>query len=117
MEENKEGQMATSGEPPYLPSLHAYWSFFLGVLLPLLAAFIIWKRLQASDFFYSKLLWSFLWTYPLMVLGCLAGEFLARKMNVGFCASIGDNPGQMTTAQNPNKLRCFGVYGPVDYSP
>ncbi len=63
--------------------------------MPLVVAFIIWKRTQPDEFAVSKLFWSFLWSYPLMIIGCLLGEFLARKIWADFYSSIGDNPGQM----------------------
>ncbi len=80
---------------PELPSQHVYWSLSIGVLLPLIPALIIWQRLPPSEFSFSKLLWAFLWTYPLMIVGCLVGEFLARRIDTNFYDSIGDNPGQM----------------------
>lgn len=94
-EQMKPSQVSTLGMPPKLPSKQAYLSLTAGILLPLVVAFLIWKRLQPSEFIVSKLFWAFLWSYPLMVVGCLLGEFFARKIWPDFYSSIGDNPGQM----------------------
>jgi hypothetical protein len=95
MKEIDKNQMSGVEVPPKLPSQHIYWSLSIGVLLPLIIALMIWKRLQPSEFSFSKLFWAFLWTYPLMTAGCLAGEFLARRIHTKFYDSIGDNSGQM----------------------
>lgn len=88
-------QATSETRTPELPSKHVYASLSTGVLLPLVVAFLVWKRLQPDEFLDSKLFWSFLWTYPLMIIGCLLGEFIARKIWADFYSSIGDNPGQM----------------------
>jgi hypothetical protein len=83
------------GMDPKISSRLAYWSFSIGVLLPLIVAFFVWRHLQPSEMVTSKLLWSFLWSYPLMIGGCCLGEAVATKIGWEFYASIGDNPGQM----------------------
>ena len=81
--------------PPKFPSVHSYFSLSGGVVLPLIVIFLVWKRLGADDFIISKFAWALLWTYPLMILGCLIGEFLARKIYSDFYSTIGDSPAQM----------------------
>lgn len=78
-----------------LPSKHAYLNAALGIALPIVAAFLYWRRFSASELTTTRLVWTFVWTYPLMVLGTLSGEVLVRNLDSDFYARLGDHPGQM----------------------
>lgn len=93
--EKIQANAIVSSSPPMVPSKHVYLNIALGISLPLLIAFVVWRRAQPNDLDWSKYLYGVAWTYPLMIVGCIIGEILSRRLNQNFYMNLGDNPAQV----------------------
>jgi hypothetical protein len=97
--ESQDPKTPITVEPPSIPATysakHVMTISSIAVLLPLIAAFLVWRRWQIEDFTWMRLFWAALWTYPLMWVGSLLGSSIAQRMDPKFYAAIGDNPGQV----------------------